>query len=84
MTLNIDLSGLEEGEHYIAIIVTDDYENSKGVTQWPRSLINKNDNMTSAEYVIHGRGVGSAVVVIDNTTISYTVDFNNGTASVND
>ena len=84
VTLNIDLSGLEEGEHYIAIIVTDDYENSKGVTQWPRSLINKTDNMTSAEYVIHGRGVGSAVVVIDNTTISYTVDFNNGTASVND
>ncbi|MBO4818898.1 MAG: Stk1 family PASTA domain-containing Ser/Thr kinase, partial [Firmicutes bacterium] len=77
--LHIDLAGFDNGDHYIAIIVTDNYANEGGITQWPREKFRKTFGMSSIDYDIHGKGKGSAVVVIDNTTISYTVDFDNGT-----
>ena len=78
VTLHIDLAGFDNGEHYIAIIVTDDYANQSGITQWPREKFRKTFGMSSVNYDIHGKGKGSAVVVIDNTTISYSIDFDNG------
>ncbi len=80
--LSIDVSKLLEGTHTIAIIVRDNYDNKDGVTQWPQENFDKTKDMKSIEYTIHGQGMGSAVVVLDSTTISYTVDFDNGTASV--
>ena len=80
--LSIDVTKLSEGTHTIAIIVRDNYDNKDGVTQWPQENFEKTKEMNSIEYTIHGQGTGSAVVVLDSTTISYTVDFDNGTASV--
>ena len=80
--LSIDVTKLSEGTHTIAIIVRDNYDNKDGVTQWPQENFDKTKEMNSIEYTIHGQGTGSAVVVLDSTTISYTVDFDNGTASV--
>ena len=82
VTLEIDISQFENGEHYIAIIVTDSYGNKDGITQWPRESFTKTNGMNSISYDIRGRGKGSAVVVIDNTTISYSVDFDEGTAVI--
>ncbi|MBQ9912117.1 MAG: PASTA domain-containing protein, partial [Firmicutes bacterium] len=79
INLVIDLSDFSTGDHYIAIIVTDNYENKNGVTQWPRETMTKTHGMNSVNYAIHGRGIGTAVVVIDNTTYSYTVNFDEGT-----
>ena len=79
VTLHIELAGFDNGEHYIAIIVTDNYANQSGITQWPREKFRKSFGMSTVSYDIHGKGKGSAVVVIDNTTISYSVDFDNGT-----
>ncbi len=84
INLVIDLSDFSTGEHYIAIIVTDNYENKNGVTQWPRETMTKTHGMNSVNYAIHGRGIGTAVVVIDNTTYSYTVNFDEGTFELKD
>ncbi len=79
LSLTIDISEFETGDHNIAIIVTDSYGNAGGVTQWPRETMTKTHGMNSINYVIHGRGTGTAVVVIDNKTLSYSVDFDAGT-----
>ena len=83
LQISVDLTGLSVGEHTIAIIVRDNYNNAGGVTQWPQATFTKSFGMTSIEYIVHGKGQGSAVVVIDNRTISYTLDFTEGTVVVN-
>ena len=84
VTLSIDVSKYQNGDHTIAIIVRDNFNNAGGVTQWPQETFKKTIGMNSVEYKVHGKGTGSAVVVIDNTTISYNIDFSSGTVSVND